>query len=272
MSPEMTPQSARFMSDSFDADTPSVVTDDGTGDVALEHAGVADESPLWSIDRPMMFAIAALVAVILASGLSIVLDVQRIHIVNQVQTDLAVHATYRYAADEASARASDNHTSIAADAEGVAVIAAGIAFLFWFYRAYANLSMLGAPKQRFALGWAIWSWIIPILSLFRPKQIANDIWRGSDPDNPHREPDPRAPVSPLVHWWWAVFLLNNFIAVISLNDWNSSNAPSAVKHAALVDVLSSSVSIVAAALAAATVYVMTARQLARARARDETYY
>lgn len=255
------------MREPTDADIPRVVTDDGTGDVAFERAAVVDESPLWSLDRPMMFAIAALVAVILASALSIVFDVQRIHIVNRIQTDLAVHATYRYASDEATAKASDNHTAIVSDVEGIAVVAAGIAFVIWFHRMYANLPMLGVTKRRFRLGWAIWAWVVPIMSLFRPKQIADDIWRGSDPENPYREPEPRAPVSPLLHWWWAVFLLNDFVAFISLRDWNSSNAPSAVKHAALVDVLSSSVSIVAATLATVTVYAMTARQLARARAR-----
>jgi hypothetical protein len=256
------------MSQVPDADTPPVAIEDRTHDLARDRTDRADPL-LWPIDRPMMFAIAALVVVILACVLSIVFDAQRIHIVNRLEADQATHATLRYATDAAAAKTSDNETAIAGDTQGIAVVAAGLTFLLWFYRAYANLEWLGVRKPRFRLGSAIWGWFVPIMSLFRPKQIANDIWRGSDPSNPGREPDPRGPVLPLIHWWWAAFLLNSFVAVLGIEDWKSGHAPSAVKHAALVDILSCSVSIVAAVLAAASVYALTARQMARARAQAD---
>ena len=78
-----------------------------------------------------------------------------------------------------------------------AFILTSIVFLFFFHRAYSNLTLLGPGEQRWSAGWSVGSWFIPILNLFRPKQIANDIWRGSDGST----------VPAVFHWWWAFFLL-----------------------------------------------------------------
>jgi len=61
-------------------------------------------------------------------------------------------------------------------------IALYVAFIMWFYRAYSNLPRLGVTGGlRFGPGWAIGAWFVPFLNLVRPKAIANDIWKGSDP-------------------------------------------------------------------------------------------
>ena len=81
-------------------------------------------------------------------------------------------------------------------------------FLAWFRRAYTNLAPLGARRLRYRRWWAVGAWVLPVFSLFRPKQVLNDIWRASDPDLPadmgnrwrHR------PVTPLLGWWWMTFL------------------------------------------------------------------
>jgi hypothetical protein len=78
-----------------------------------------------------------------------------------------------------------------------AFVLTAILFLVFFHRAYSNLSTLAPAERRYSTGWAVGSWFIPILSLFRPKQIANDIWRGSDGSR----------VPPVFHWWWAFFLV-----------------------------------------------------------------
>jgi hypothetical protein len=82
----------------------------------------------------------------------------------------------------------------------LALVASAVFFLRWFHRSYKNLRAVGG-EQRYGQGWAIGAWFIPILNLFRPKQIANDIWRGSDPANP---------VATLLGWWWAAFLVSQF--------------------------------------------------------------
>ena len=65
------------------------------------------------------------------------------------------------------------------------LVTAGL-WLAWFRRAYLNLPALGARRLRFRPWWAVGSWLLPVFSLFRPKQVLNDIWRASDPDLPPR--------------------------------------------------------------------------------------
>jgi Domain of unknown function (DUF4328) len=54
---------------------------------------------------------------------------------------------------------------------------------------------------------------VPFLNLVRPKQLADDIWRASDPAPP---PQPgaawkRQQVASLLHWWWALFIASNLL-------------------------------------------------------------
>ena len=69
----------------------------------------------------------------------------------------------------------------------IATVVTIVLFIRWFRRAYRNLPALGAEPLRFKSWWTIGGWFIPIANLFRPKEMANDIWRASDPDAP---PDP----------------------------------------------------------------------------------
>jgi hypothetical protein len=64
-----------------------------------------------------------------------------------------------------------------------------------FARAYSNLA---AGQRRHSSGWAIGSWFVPILNLFRPAEIANDIWRTSL----------RGRNGGLTGLWWGLYLLN----------------------------------------------------------------
>src|SRR6266545_3160987 len=81
-------------------------------------------------------------------------------------------------------------------------------FLAWFLRAYANLAPLGARRLRYGHWWTVGAWVLPVFSLFRPKQLLNDIWRASDPDLPPDMGDRlrQRPVGPLLGWWWMTFL------------------------------------------------------------------
>jgi hypothetical protein len=92
--------------------------------------------------------------------------------------------------------------------------------LLWFFRAYSNLRPLGVPRLRFSPGWSVGAWFIPIFNLWRPKQIANDIWRGSDPDAPADQGDAwqQAAVPSIVHVWWAVWVASSCFAVVLVVD------------------------------------------------------
>jgi Domain of unknown function (DUF4328)/Protein of unknown function (DUF2510) len=93
----------------------------------------------------------------------------------------------------------------------VSLLGGAVGFLIWWYRAYGNLPGLTGHSLRFGRGWSIGAWFVPILSLWRPKQIGNDIWRGGDPAAPGNSEWSSLPVSPLVNWWWGIYLLAAFI-------------------------------------------------------------
>ena len=99
---------------------------------------------------------------------------------------------------------------------GLAGLFCAVAFLLWLRRAYGNLPALGVPRLRFGPAWSIGAWFVPILNFFRPKQIVDDVWRGSDPSAPRAFEDgwTGRPVPALLHWWWALWLLSSLLGVL----------------------------------------------------------
>src|SRR5829696_4397015 len=90
-------------------------------------------------------------------------------------------------------------------------------WLAWFRRAYLNLPALGARRLRFRPWWAVGAWLLPVFSLFRPKQVLNDIWRASDPDLPPDQADTwrRRPVAEVLGWWWLAFVASVLVRSIT---------------------------------------------------------
>lgn len=111
---------------------------------------------------------------------------------------------------------SDIRLGVAYGAQALTYLGAGIAFLAWFHRAYRNLPRLGAWPLRFDYGWAVGGWLIPVFNWFRPKQLVNDVWRGSEPvPGPKRlEDNPGVPT--ILHVWWAAWVLGSALAYA---DW-----------------------------------------------------
>jgi hypothetical protein len=91
----------------------------------------------------------------------------------------------------------------------VVALASGICFLIWFSGAHDNLKYLGASNLDYTPGWAVAAFFIPILNLFRPFQVAQEIYRASSPDvSRDRQGNWRgATTSTLINWWWAMCLI-----------------------------------------------------------------
>lgn len=148
-------------------------------------------------------------------------------------------------------------------------------FIPWFAMAYGNLRRLGVQHLRWSNGWAVGAWFVPILGLVRPKQIANDIWRGTEPGaDVGSERWRLLPVPSVVHWWWALFLIGGFVAGIGSSttgsgyrglvhavqvglEWGPSLAK--VRTGSLIGVAGSACLVVAAALGAMFVHGVTQR-------------
>jgi hypothetical protein len=157
-------------------------------------------------------------------------------------------------------------------------VVSAILFIRWFRRAYANLPALRSDA-RFKPGWAIGGWFVPILWFWRPKQIANDIWRGSDP-SPRAIEFAKTDVGALLGVWWAAWIIGGFVYTRStVAYWNTPASSDAgisallgdlegardIRYAAILDVVASGIDIVAAVLAILVVRELTSRELGRAR-------
>ncbi|MBW3595542.1 MAG: DUF4328 domain-containing protein [Actinobacteria bacterium] len=107
------------------------------------------------------------------------------------------------------------------------LLVAGIIFLVWFRRAYRNLPALGARNLRFTPGWAVGAWFVPILGYWRPAQIACDVWKASDPEMHEAVDTPWKvrPVSALVGWWWALWIISNFTSNVPFIAMGQNETP-----------------------------------------------
>jgi serine/threonine protein kinase len=110
----------------------------------------------------------------------------------------------------------DLYLWVGAAQAGWFLVTAGL-WLAWFRRAYHNLPALGARRLRYRLWWAVGAWLLPLFSLFRPKQVLNDIWRASDP---HLPPDQaaawrRRPVAEVLGWWWLAFVASVLVRSVT---------------------------------------------------------
>ncbi|MFC2027693.1 DUF4328 domain-containing protein [Chloroflexota bacterium] len=99
-----------------------------------------------------------------------------------------------------------------------ASIFAGIPFLLWLYKAHANLPALGAKGLKFSTGDAVGWFLVPIFNLFRPYQVADETWNGSNPNvsgDTNRAWNTSSP-SVFVGFWWGQFLFSLTMAIIAL--------------------------------------------------------
>ncbi|MGI9623909.1 MAG: DUF4328 domain-containing protein [Acidimicrobiales bacterium] len=123
--------------------------------------------------------------------------------------------------DPSAIDAVNDRESVLGALQPLMLILVGTGFIVWTSRCYRNMPSLGATSRRFSEGWAIGSWLVPFLNLVRPKQIVDDIWRSSDPELEVTRPRRGSadwkdrPVSPLLHWWWAAYVMIALVALMA---------------------------------------------------------
>jgi hypothetical protein len=140
---------------------------------------------------------------------------------------------------------SDTIVAIAAVLQLVLLIATAILFLRWFKRAYENVDALGGVR-RFSPGWAVGSWFVPLLNLWRPKQITNDIWHASSAE--------RESVPAIVNVWWTVWIISSWVENVVLR--SSFGSPT---NGALLSAISDALDAITAVLAIVVVRLLTGR-------------
>jgi hypothetical protein len=94
-------------------------------------------------------------------------------------------------------------------------IATFIVFLMWWYSSYCNLDLLQAPGE-YSPGWAVGFFFVPFLNLYRPCQIAQEMWKSSDPETVGSASAWQASSgSALITFWWVMEIITRIADRVS---------------------------------------------------------
>jgi predicted Zn finger-like uncharacterized protein len=145
-----------------------------------------------------------------------------------------------------------------------ALLVTGIVFLCWFYKAHDNLRLLAVNGMTYSPGWGVAYFFIPILSLFRPCQTAQEIYRASDPELPLDKPRGwiNGPGSAAIGWWWAFWLMMNIaFQIADIPEPDGPGGRGLLTGMMLVHVTAHLLAVPAAALAILMIRQVQSRQL-----------
>jgi Domain of unknown function (DUF4328) len=129
------------------------------------------------------------------------------------------------------------------------LIMSAVVLLWWLWRARTNAEQLCHTTHRRSRGWVIGAWFCPVVNLWFPKQIVDDIWRASDPYHPSTAPTFHAderPTSGLVHLWWWTWIISNIIDWFLFRTDNTERTANLLRTAAIVGTASTALSVIAA--------------------------
>jgi hypothetical protein len=92
----------------------------------------------------------------------------------------------------------------------VSLNASYILALCWIYRVNANAHSFGSDEMTISPGWSVGWFFIPIANLVFPFRAMNEAWQAS-----HKAAGRHAtPGSPLVGWWWGLWIVNGIAASV----------------------------------------------------------
>lgn len=101
----------------------------------------------------------------------------------------------------------------------LALRAAAVAMVaIWLHRVRVNAESFGVDAFRRAARWAVAGWIVPVVNLWFPKQVMDDVWMASDPGRPAEATDVRRVRGPLVVLtWWVCWMVSVVGSLVWLN-------------------------------------------------------
>jgi Domain of unknown function (DUF4328) len=135
----------------------------------------------------------------------------------------------------------------------VALVAGYVTGSMWLYRARRNAELMEPGRHyRRASGWAWGGWVCPVVNLWFPFQVVRDTHKAVAPLS----------ISPLVGWWWALFLTQSFALRIARGiESNATDADASTAQG--FEVLVSMLVVVALALWGLVIRRITKEQHAR---------
>jgi len=150
----------------------------------------------------------------------------------------------------------DDAVGGAAAALVISVLATGVVFIIWMWRASKNAQVLSRTSPRFGPGWSIGGWFIPFANLVIPVLIVQDLWRASGPTTSPGSGWRRESGSGLVGSWWGFLVAGSLVSRATSASGNSLDDLRSQNQAALSGYVFLTV---AAVLAAVMVVKLTQR-------------
>ena len=167
-------------------------------------------------------------------------------------------------------------TSVSQMLYGLILIIAFIFYLIWVRRAYRNLHSLQIKPTEFSSGWAIGSYFVPILNLFRPYRMMREIWFGSQPilseENSYElESHLGLSSTGFLQLWWAAFLINGFVSNISFRLSLNSDIGQNVLTSLWIDLISSITGIAVSVVSLYLIWTINSWQSEKIKSKPKKY-
>jgi hypothetical protein len=156
--------------------------------------------------------------------------------------------------------ANDDRQQLIGFVQFAALVTGATVFIRWMHRAYQNVDVVDAAERRYGHGWAIGSWFVPILNLWRPKQIVNDIWRAGGDNAADKEP------GGLLLSWWTLWIVGGVASQVAIRLWFGGDTPEEIRGSSIAWAVSDGIDVVTAILAVLIVRAATDRLDGRAAA------
>ncbi len=133
----------------------------------------------------------------------------------------------------------------------VALLFSFITFLMWFYRARCNLDRARLTGFKYKSKWAIISFFIPLVNIYRPLKIMQEVWSGSKflSGTTNAESWKNVQSGKLVSLWWGMTMLTIVMDRVVGYFWNQPGTPGSFLSAIYITILADVVNIVAAYIA-----------------------
>lgn len=214
--------------------------------------------PLRAIQPVRALAIATVAALGLTALMAIALVVPILRQIDMIDR-LMVNPS---SVTEAEATANDLLLNGMSTVRIGTVVLCAILFLVWLMRARSNAESLVLMPHRRNATWAIFGWAVPVVSLWYPKQIVDDIWSTSQPEGLRTGALQTEPRSSLVWAWWLAWLGSLLVGRVGDFMANTEDMGE-LKSASWAMILGLVVTVAAAVLAALVVLQITKLQEAR---------
>ena len=137
-----------------------------------------------------------------------------------------------------AATANDLREQIIAILYLIAYVISGLLFIMWFRRAYFNLHQK-VKKLSFNEGWAAGSWFVPIVNLYRPFKIMEELYEETkkiilDKDNSSQIDL----TTKFLGLWWTLWIVNGIFGQVVFRLSKNANTLPELMTGTILDIIS----------------------------------